>query len=252
MEKTKINDKVGLYVGLIEKSQNGGIKNMNAAELSELSDELRELMINTVSETGGHLASNLGTVEAIVALHKAFDFPKDKIIFDVGHQCYVHKILSGRTEEFKSLRQYGGMSGFPKINESEYDVFNSGHSSNSISAALGIKRSLDLNNDNSYVIAFIGDGALTGGMAYEALNDAGRSDSRIIIVLNDNEMSISKNVGSIAKHLSNLRTSASYMRIKKSATDLICKIPYLGKMIYRPISTLKRNKRELLTKRNNN
>ncbi len=239
-------------MGLIEKSQNGGIKNMSFSELNELCGELRKFMIKTVSETGGHLASNLGTVEAIVALNKIFDFPKDKIIFDVGHQCYAHKILSGRYDKFKTLRQYGGLSGFPKVQESEYDVFNSGHSSNSVSVALGIKRSLDLKNDDSYVIAFIGDGALTGGMAYEALNDAGRSDARIIIVLNDNEMSISKNVGSIAKHLSNLRTSASYLRIKKSMTVALCKIPYIGKKLYRPISRLKRHIRELVTKTTGN
>lgn len=239
-------------MGLIEKSQNGGIKKFSLAELELLSTELREFIIDSISKTGGHLASNLGTVEAIVALNKVFDFPKDKIVFDVGHQCYVHKILSGRKDDFKSLRQYGGISGFPKTKESEYDVFDSGHSSNSISVALGIKRSKNLIGDNSYVVAFIGDGALTGGMAYEALNDAGRSDAKIIIVVNDNEMSISKNVGSIARHLSNLRTSASYMKIKKGTTALISGIPFVGKKIYKYISKSKKFIRDIVAENNNN
>jgi len=236
----------------IEKSQNGGIKKLTIPELSELSLELREFILDNVSKTGGHLASNLGTVEALVALNYVFDFPVDKIVFDVGHQCYVHKILSGRIDEFKNLRKYGGISGFPKVNESEYDVFNSGHSSNSISVALGIKRSMDLADDNSYVLAFIGDGALTGGMAYEALNDAGRSDSKIIIILNDNEMSISENVGSMAKHLANLRMNSSYLRIKKSTTALISKIPFIGMPLYKCISTFKKFIRFIITRKNSN
>lgn len=239
-------------MGLIEKSQNGGIKNMTETELLGLCSELRGFLTDSISKTGGHLASNLGVVEAVVALNKIFDFPKDKIIFDVGHQCYAHKILTGRKAEFENLRQLGGISGFPKASESEYDVFNSGHSSNSISVALGLRRSMDLKNDDSYVVAFIGDGALTGGMAYEALNDAGRSDSKIIIILNDNEMSISENVGSMAKHLSNLRTSASYMRIKKNTTALVSKIPLIGKKLYKYISKAKKLIRDSVTKNNNN
>lgn len=239
-------------MGLIEKSQNGGIKNMTESELLGLCSELRGFLTDSISKTGGHLASNLGVVEAVVALNKIFDFPKDKIIFDVGHQCYAHKILTGRKDEFENLRQLGGISGFPKASESEYDVFNSGHSSNSISVALGLRRSMDLKKDDSYVVAFIGDGALTGGMAYEALNDAGRSDSKIIIILNDNEMSISENVGSMAKHLSNLRTSASYMRIKKNTTALVSKIPLIGKKLYKYISKAKKLIRDSVTKNNNN
>lgn len=239
-------------MNLIEKSQNGGIKNFNLNELNKLSLELREFLLNSISKTGGHLASNLGVVEAVVALNKVFDFPNDKIIFDVGHQCYVHKILSGRKDKFKDLRQYGGISGFPKISESEYDVFNSGHSSNSISVALGLRRSMDLKKDDSFVVAFIGDGALTGGMAYEALNDAGRSDSKIIIILNDNEMSISENVGSMAAHLSNLRTSASYIRIKKNTIAIVSKIPFIGRKLYKYISKSKKVVRDIVTKNNNN
>ena len=161
---------------------NKNLKDMNIDELNCLAGEIREFLIENISKTGGHLASNLGAVEATVALYRVFDFPHDKLIFDVGHQSYVHKILSGRINEFHTLRKYKGISGFPKKEESEYDVFNSGHSSNSISVALGLKRAMDLKGDDGKVIAFIGDGALTGGMAYEALNDAGRSNAGIIII----------------------------------------------------------------------
>ncbi len=241
-------------MGKIEEIKNGkNIKEYSIKELRELCAEIREFLISTVSETGGHLASNLGAVEATVAMHSVFDFPDDKLVFDVGHQSYVHKILTGRADGFSKLRKYGGLSGFPKNNESEYDVFNSGHSSNSISAALGIKRALELSgNFKSKAVAFIGDGALTGGMAYEALNDAGRSKSNIIIILNDNEMSISENVGGVAKHLAKIRTSRRYLSIKIKTAKLVQAIPIFGKPFYNIISTLKRPLRNIVTNRKNN
>ena len=181
------------------------LKKLNDNEYVTLSDEIREFLIDSVSKTGGHLASNLGVVELTLSMFKAFDFKKDKVIFDVGHQSYVYKILTGRKEGFKKLRQYDGMSGFPKRNESKYDFFNTGHSSTSISAALGIARARDLNNEDYNVISVIGDGALTGGMALEALNDVGFNKTKLIIILNDNQMSISKNVGGLSKYLNNIR-----------------------------------------------
>ena len=215
------------------------LKNLTFPELELLAAEIRELLVKTISGTGGHLASNLGVVELTIALHKAFSLPKDKIVFDVGHQSYVHKILSGRQADFNTLRQFGGISGFPKTNESEFDVFNSGHSSNSISVALGIKRALKNKNDHSKVVAFIGDGALTGGMAYEALNDAARSKLDIIIVLNDNDMSISKNVGGMSKYLSKIRTSLIYRKTRDKVSLFTIKIPIIGKPIYKIISKTK-------------
>lgn len=182
-------------------------KALSMAELEVLCSEIREFLIESVSETGGHLASNLGAVELTVALHSAFSFPEDKLVFDVGHQSYVHKILTGRKKDFPNLRKLNGLSGFPKTNESEFDVFHSGHSSNSISVALGMKRGMEQQGNHSHVVAVLGDGALTGGMAIEAMNDAGRAKNNIIVVLNDNEMSISENVGSIARHLAKMRTS---------------------------------------------
>lgn len=239
-------------MSLKETLEKKNIKAMSFEELNCLSEEIREFIIDNVSKTGGHLASNLGAVEATIALYKVFDFPKDKLIFDVGHQSYVHKILSGRAEGFSALRQYGGMSGFPKREESEFDVFNSGHSSNSISAALGLKRAMDLKGENGKVIAFIGDGALTGGMAYEALNDAGRSNAGIIIILNDNEMSISENVGGIAKHLAKIRTSKEYYRIKDRTTKVFEAVPVVGKPLKNFISNMKKPMRDLAAKKHNN
>ena len=215
------------------------IKEMPILELEELCDGIRSFLIDSVAETGGHLASNLGAVELTVALHRVFSFPKDKLIFDVGHQSYVHKILTGRAEEFPRLRKLGGISGFPKVNESEFDTFHSGHSSNSISVALGLKRGLEQQGDNSHVIAMIGDGALTGGMAIEAMNDAGREKNNIIVVLNDNEMSISENVGSIARHLAKMRTSPIYLRTKGGVSNFFAKIPWIGKGLYKFISAFK-------------
>lgn len=181
------------------------LKKLTVPQCKALCREIRSILINTVSENGGHLASNLGTVELTMAIHRVFDSPKDKIIWDVGHQAYTHKLLTGRLDRFSTLRTESGISGFAKPAESEHDSFISGHSSNSISAACGIAKAMRLNGDDHNVIAVIGDGAFTGGMAYEGLNNAGKSDDNLIVILNDNEMSISKNVGAFAKYLSSIR-----------------------------------------------
>ena len=191
------------------------VKKLKPEELTVLAEEIRTFLIDKISCTGGHLASNLGVVELTIAMHRAFDLPEDKIIWDVGHQSYTHKILSGRKDAFDELRQYGGLSGFPKRKESPYDAFDTGHSSTSISAGLGIAQARDLMNEDYKVVSVIGDGALTGGMAYEALNNAARMRKNFIIVLNDNKMSISENVGGISKYLSGLRTGEGYNDLKK-------------------------------------
>lgn len=191
------------------------IKQLNDDELNLLAEELREYIIDVVSKNGGHLAPNLGVVELTLALHKVFDTPQDKIIWDVGHQSYVHKIITGRREAFKTIRQYQGLSGFPKISESEHDAFGTGHSSTSISAAVGMAVARDMKGEKHNVIAVIGDGSMTGGMAFEALNNAGDLKKKLIIVLNDNEMSISKNVGAMSEYLYQLRTAKTYTRLKK-------------------------------------
>ncbi|HBF76862.1 MAG TPA: 1-deoxy-D-xylulose-5-phosphate synthase, partial [Clostridiaceae bacterium] len=192
------------------------IKNLNFGQLEQLAKEIRQFLIEKVSKTGGHLASNLGVVELTLALHKAFNIPEDKVIFDVGHQAYVHKIITGRKDQFDTLRQYNGLSGFTRASESKYDIFSAGHSSTSISAALGMAKTRDINGENYSVVAVIGDGALTGGMALEALNYAGTSNTNFIVILNDNEMSISKNVGGMAVYLSKRRTDPRYLKFKKT------------------------------------
>lgn len=222
------------------------IKKLNTEELKELCGEIRDFLISNVSKTGGHLASNLGVVELTVAIHRVFDMPKDKIIFDVGHQSYVHKLLTGRREGFKTLRTFGGMAGFPKRSESEYDSFNTGHSSTSISAALGMARARDLSGEDFNVIALFGDGALTGGMMYEAMNDAGHSKTPLILILNDNAMSISKNVGAVSTHLRNLRMSPFYFKSKHAVEDFLNKIPLGGKSMTRIIKRVKRVIRRLV------
>ena len=204
------------------------IKKMNIRQLELLSYEIRDTLISTVSDTGGHLASNLGIVELTIALHKVFDAPKDRIVWDVGHQSYVHKLLTGRGASFHSLRQLGGISGFPKRSESIYDTFDTGHASNSISAALGMAAARDLRKEDYSVVAVIGDGAMTGGMVYEAMNNAGAKDSGFIVVLNDNEMSISQSRGSMAQHLGKLRASESYNNFKKNLKKQLKKIPVVG------------------------
>lgn len=221
------------------------LKKLNENDNKVLSEELREFLIDSVSKTGGHLASNLGVVDLTLSLFKAFDFDKDRIIWDVGHQSYVYKILTGRKEGFKGLRQFEGMSGFPKRNESKYDYFDTGHSSTSISAALGIARARDLNKEKYSVIAVIGDGALTGGMALEALNDVGFRKTNIIIVLNDNQMSISSNVGGLSRYLNKLRMAPRYNKLK---TDIHASLDTsnLGKNIAGKISKVKASIKRLV------
>ncbi|MFZ5353551.1 MAG: 1-deoxy-D-xylulose-5-phosphate synthase [Bacillota bacterium] len=208
------------------------IKKLNTEQLKLLAEDLRRYIIEVVACNGGHLASNLGVIELTIALHRAFNTPDDKIIWDVGHQSYAHKILSGRKDEFKTLRTFGGISGFPKRNESEHDAFETGHSSTSISAALGIAKARDLSKESNSVVAVIGDGALTGGMAFEALNHAGDFPTSLIVVLNDNNMSISKNIGGMSKYLSRIRTVPAYFKFKAELQEILNKIPVIGKPVY--------------------
>ena len=215
------------------------LKKLDEAQLNQLCAEIREYMIKTVSQTGGHLASNLGVVELTVALHKVFNSPTDQIVFDVGHQCYTHKILTGRKEEFKTLRTEGGISGFTRPVESEHDIFSSGHSSVSISEAVGLAKAKQIKGEKGKVIAVIGDGALTGGLAYEALNNcAGDDHSNLIVILNDNKMSISENVGSMSKHLTHLRTSKRYFTFKSKIRRAIAKMPKIGGQINRALTNI--------------
>ncbi len=222
------------------------LKNLNFEELNILSGEIRDFLIREVSQTGGHLASNLGIVELTLALHRCFDLPEDKIIWDVGHQAYVHKMLTGRMPLFPTLRQFGGMSGFPKTAESKYDFFNTGHSSTSISAALGMARARDLDGGKNHVIAVFGDGALTGGMMYEALNDAGHSKTRMIAVLNDNAMSISENVGAISGYLKELRSKPGYFKSKQAVERFLKHVPVVGKPLTAAIRKVKWGIRQLI------
>ncbi len=222
------------------------IKALNKEELEMLASEIREFLIEKTSERGGHLASNLGVVELTMAMFLTFDLPRDKIIWDVGHQSYTHKILSGRKDEFNDLRQFGGISGFPKTKESPCDAFNTGHSSTSISAGLGMAQGRDLRGEDYFVVSVIGDGALTGGMAYEALNNAARLDSNFIIVLNDNEMSISENVGGISRYLSGIRTGEGYNDLKENVTGFLEKIPGVGGKLIEKIRRTKQGIKQLL------
>lgn len=222
------------------------IRSLSNMELKQLSKEIREFIVQKVSRTGGHLASNLGVVELTLAIHCVYNTPEDKIIWDVGHQTYIHKILTNRKQYFDELRQYGGLSGFPKRNESIYDVFQTGHSSTSISAALGISRARDIKGDKYNVVAVIGDGALTGGMAFEALNDAGDSNTNITVILNDNQMSISKNVGSVSAYLSKLRTEPAYFKLKQDVENILNKIPGIGKNVAKTAERIKDSVKYLL------
>ena len=215
------------------------IKNLEPEELETLAKEIRTFLIDKVSTTGGHLASNLGVVELTMALHLAFDLPQDKIIWDVGHQSYTHKILTGRKSGFDDLRKYGGMSGFPKRKESDCDCFDTGHSSTSISAGLGLVAARELTGGNHSVVSVIGDGSMTGGMAYEALNNASRLHSNFIIVLNDNNMSISENVGGMSRYLAGLRTTEAYNDLKKGVQDTLRKIPVQGERMISRVSKTK-------------
>ena len=222
------------------------LKNLNIKEKEQLATEIRELILDIVSKNGGHLASNLGVVELTIALHSVFDMPKDKMVWDVGHQTYVHKILTGRKERMDTLRKLNGIAGFPKTSESEYDSFNTGHSSTSISVALGMARARDIKKEDNQVIAIIGDGALTGGMALEAINEAGASKSNLIVVLNDNEMSISRNVGGIPKLLGKIRTKKLYKDSNNYIRDFLEKIPFIGKKISKIIKRIKRSIKQLV------
>lgn len=204
------------------------VKALNISECEMLAEEIRQFLVDSLSETGGHLASNLGVVELTIALHRVLEFPQDKLIWDVGHQAYTHKILTGRKDQFATLRKTGGLSGFPKRKESDCDAFDTGHSSTSISAGLGMVRARDLKGEDHTVISVIGDGALTGGMAYEALNNAASLKKNFIVVLNDNEMSITKNVGGMSSYLGNIRTAAAYTELKMGVTNVLKKIPKVG------------------------
>lgn len=222
------------------------IKKMNTDQLNELCSDIRKLLISTVSHTGGHLASNLGVVELTVALHKVFNSPTDQIVFDVGHQCYTHKILTGRKDKFSTLRTENGISGFTRPDESEHDIFSSGHSSTSISAAVGLARAKRIKGEKGKVIAVIGDGALTGGLAYEALNNSGNDNSNMIVILNDNNMSISKNVGSMAKVFTTFRTSPRYVTFKSKIQRGLARIPKIGAQISRTFTLVNAKIRKMV------
>ena len=221
------------------------LKGLTLTELTQLASEIRRELVATVTANGGHLASNLGVVELTIALHRVFDSPQDKIVWDVGHQSYVHKLLTGRRQQFASLRQFGGLSGFTCRSESEHDPFGAGHASTSISAALGMAIARDLARDNYHVVAVIGDGAITGGMALEALNQAGHLGSRLIVVLNDNGMSISPTVGALAKLLSKVRFDRRYYRAKEEARQVITALP-LGETLWKVSKRVKSGFRGLV------
>ena len=226
--------------------QENDIKNLNEEDLALLAKEIREFLIEKISVTGGHLGSNLGAVELTMALHLALNLPEDKIIWDVGHQSYTHKLLTGRRSGFDTLRKYGGMSGFPKRRESECDAFDTGHSSTSISAGLGLVKARDLNGEKHLVVSVIGDGSLSGGMAYEALNNAARLDSNYIIVLNDNNMSISENVGGVSKYLSNVRTADGYLDLRDGVYNTLKDMPKYGNQMVKFIRRAKNSVKQLV------
>ena len=220
---------------LLEKiTKENDIKKIRKEDYRALAEEIRQFLIQKISVTGGHLGSNLGAVELTMALHLSLNLPEDKIIWDVGHQAYTHKLLTGRREGFESLRKYGGMSGFPKRKESDCDCFDTGHSSTSISAGLGLVKARDLAAEARTIISVIGDGSLTGGMAYEALNNASQLKTNFIIILNDNNMSISENVGGVSKYLNNIRTANGYLDLKESVFNTLQNMPK-GEQIVRNI-----------------
>lgn len=232
---------------LLEKIQGPeDVRKLDFGQLDQLAEEIRQFLIEKISVTGGHLASNLGVVELTIALYLAFDLPEDKVIWDVGHQSYTHKILSGRRDMFAELRQYGGISGFPKRKESPYDSFDTGHSSTSISAGLGMAQGRDLKGEDYSVVSVIGDGALTGGMAYEALNNAARLKKNFIIVLNDNNMSISENVGGMSRYLNGIRSGEGYNELKKQVSGVLSRIPVIGTGLVDKISRTKNSIKQLI------
>lgn len=219
------------------------LKELRISQLPELADDIRQMIISTISQTGGHLASSLGVVELTIALLRTFDLNKDKIIWDVGHQCYAHKILTGRRENFQTIRQYSGLSGFPKTCECRYDCFGTGHASTSISAAMGMAQARDIKGEDYKVIAVIGDGSLTGGMSFEALNHAGHTKTDMIVILNDNEMSISPTVGGVLQHIDNFRTAATYNRFRREVADMVAKF---GKRATKLIKRIEESAKYLL------
>ena len=221
------------------------LKKLKINELELLSNDIRKYIIDSVSITGGHLSSNLGVVDLTIALHKVFDSPKDKIIFDVSHQCYTHKILTGRAKEFDKLRQLDGLSGFQKREESEHDAYEAGHSSTSLSAALGMALARDKQNKKNNVIAIIGDGSMGNGLAYEALNHIGSTKTKLIIILNDNEMSISENVGALHNNLDKIRSNNNYNNAKNKTKNILNHIPYIGSKINRGLTRLKSSIKKL-------
>ncbi|MBQ8784383.1 MAG: 1-deoxy-D-xylulose-5-phosphate synthase [Clostridia bacterium] len=239
MDKIKYLDKI---------NSPSDIKNFNDSQLAELAQEIREVLIETVSQNGGHLASNLGAVELTLAIHRSFDSPKDKIVWDVGHQIYTHKLLTGRYEQFHTLRKKDGLSGFSRPDESEHDTFYSGHSSVSISSAYGLSCANSIKGNQHYSVAVIGDGSLTGGLVYEALNNAGRSKSKLIIILNDNEMSISENVGSMARYLAITRSKKRYVTMKDKLERALSMIPFVGKKLADSVFRLKTKIKNLIYK----
>ncbi|MDR1100315.1 MAG: 1-deoxy-D-xylulose-5-phosphate synthase [Treponema sp.] len=218
----------------------GDLKNLNSVELNRLAAEIREIIVSTVSRNGGHLASNLGVVELAIALHRVFNTPKDKIVWDVGHQCYAHKLLTGRFSSFSTLRKAGGLAGFPRTGESPHDCFNTGHASTSISAALGLLAGERLRGGTGRAVAVIGDGALTGGLAYEALSHAGQLGLPLVVILNDNKMSISPNVGGLSKYLSRLSMKARYQSFRRKFDSMVKKLPFIGDAFFNLVVRLKR------------
>ena len=232
---------------ILDKVNNpNDLKKLTLKEKKALALEIRDKILEVVSHNGGHLASNLGVIELTIALYSTLDMPNDKVIWDVGHQAYTHKILTGRKDKFDTLRKFGGISGFPKISESIYDSFDVGHSSTSISVALGMARARDLKHEKEKIIAIIGDGALTSGMSLEALHDAGNSETNLMVILNDNEMSISKNSGGINRFLSKLRTRKFYVKLDNFIKKLVLHIPFIGKYIYKVASYIKKRIKGLL------
>lgn len=209
------------------------LKRLNRAQLKQYASEAREFIIDRVTQNGGHLASNLGVAEITIAMHYVFNSPRDKFIFDVGHQCYLHKLITGRRDAFETLRQYDGLSGFPKRSESVHDIFNTGHSSTSLSAALGIARAAHIRDEHYHIVTLVGDGALSGGMLYEAMVDAGHSKDRLVIIVNDNEMAISKNVGAVSRHLSNIRTADFYNKFKNATKETFRNFPGITSVLSR-------------------
>ena len=222
------------------------VRNLGYAECASLAEDIRSTIIKTVSHNGGHLSSNLGAVEITLALHRVFHTPEDQFVFDVGHQSYTHKLLTGRADRFDSIRCYGGLSGFPKCSESEHDCFETGHASTAISAALGLARARDLTGRHNHVVAIVGDGALTGGMCYEALNDCGNTKTKLIVILNDNQMSIAKNVGALSIHFAELRASAGWNTTKKRVKYNLLKIPLIGESLERFVHNVKKSLKTLL------